>query len=186
MSLRWTPPMTHRLLWALSDAHDVIWDLHSMRRWQLHEWRRERTLKQRQAWIEARGQGLLRQRLRYLRAAGLLLEQVEGRGKVWQLTTKGRLQALATATYAIGRSKARHSTVKYVRGQWLVAFDIPEEFRRYRTLLRRVLYSLDGKFIQRSVFVLVDSEGQRLLRHIVDVAKLDRYVLIVEIKGKLP
>lgn len=185
MSLRWTPPMAHRLLWAMSDAFDVIWDLHSLRRWQLHEWRRGQTLRQRAAWIAARGQWKLRQQLRYLERAGLVVRQAQGRQKVWKLTVKGRLQALATAALALGRCRRRRRWAMDRPGQWLVAFDIPEEFRQHRTRLRRILYGLEGKFLQRSVFLLFDFEGSQLLKHIIDVAQLSPNVLIVEIQGKL-
>ena len=176
--------MAHRVLWALSDAHDVIWDLHSIRRWQLREWLRERTLRQRAAWIEARGQSALRRRLRYLQRVGCVVQQSDGRSKVWRLTTRGRLQALATAALAVGRSRDRRVSHGANHRHWLVVFDIPEELRRHRDLLRRVLYGLDGKFLQRSVFLLRDSEGCRLLRHIVETAKLESYVLVAEVKSQ--
>ncbi len=182
--LHWTPPLAHRLLWELSDAYDVIWDLQSIRRWQLREWHRGRTLRQRAVWINARGQSALRRRLRYLQRVGCVVQQSDGRSKVWRLTTRGQLQALATAALAIGRSRARGVARGVDHRQWLVVFDIPEELRRHRALLRRVLYGLDGKFLQRSVFLLRDTEGCRLLRHIVETAKLDSYVLVAEVKGQ--
>lgn len=181
----WTPPLAHRLLWSLSDGFDVIWATQSLRRWQLREWHRERTLRQRAAWIEARGQWVLRQHLRYLQRVGYAVQQPDGRSKVWRLTARGQLQALATAALAVGHARVRRGARAIDRRQWLVVFDIPEELRRHRDLLRRVLYGLDGKFLQRSVFLLRDTEGCRLLRHIVAVAKLRSYVVVVEVKGKL-
>ncbi len=177
------PPLAHRILWSLDDALFTVSLLHSLRRWTVRDVLRARRRGQQERQTQAAQRRAISQSVDYLQRAAYIVRQPRGQHRVWQLTAAGRLRALLSAARAVGHLRPAGLGALRRRGRrWIVLFDIPEDLRRQRTLLRQVLYGLQGRFVQRSAFLLDDADGVKLLRHIVRVAKLTPYVWIAEVR----
>lgn len=175
------PPLTHQILWALDRELWQLFHVHSVRQLLLADWLYAREQKERERRHRSREHRQFRQRLQYLQRVACITESQQGQRKVWKLTTKGKLMAFASAAHALVVGRRNQRTNGRATGQWLVIFDIPEQQRRIRDLLRRVLYAMGGRYVQRSVFLINDADGYRLVRHIVRVARLEPHVAIARV-----
>ena len=87
-----------------------------------------------------------------------------------KLTEKGRLKAL---NYQLLNIKNKH---QHWDGKWrMVAFDIPEKYRKGRDALRQKLKKIGFRELQESIFITpYDCKKEILL--LVDFFKLEKYV----------
>lgn len=109
----------------------------------------------------------------YLKRAQMIVEE---RGN-YRLTLKGWTRFMLNYAKNMGKEKRRRTNDK----RWyIVIYDIPEEFRRFRDSLRMTLYSLGFSMLQQSVFVTHDAEHFEVISKIVSQTELmDRVKLIV-------
>lgn len=101
---------------------------------------------------------------------------VKGRKDSYTVTPKGWI------VYAL--RYAKHMKIKKMEGSdqkgYLIIFDIPEKYRNFRDIFRRVLYSLGFHQLQRSVFVVHDRKAFEFACRIVANCELqDRVKFII-------
>lgn len=109
----------------------------------------------------------------YLKRAQMIVEA----GEEYRLTLKGWTRFMLNYARNMQHEKRRGTKGK----RWyIVIFDIPEEFRRFRDSLRMTLYSLGFSMLQQSVFVTHEVEHFEMISKIVSQTELmDRVKLIV-------
>ena len=172
---------THQILWALDRELWKLLHIHSVRQCIWSDWLYQRELGRRRDRLHRRAYRDFRKRLWYLQRAACIVRSPQGQRQVWQLTAKGRLIALMRAAKFLTHQKRNRPARARQPNQWLVIFDIPEEQRRIRNLLRQILYGLGSRYLQRSVFLIKGTEGYQLIRHLVRVAKLAPYVILAQV-----
>ena len=180
------PPLAHRILWSLDDAFFKLSLTYSIRRWMLRDLLTELRLKRLARESRQAQRRAVQQSLDYLQRAAYIVRQPKGSRPLWRLTPAGQLQSLMSAVRALRRYTSRGRGPRPTqRRQWIVLFDIPEELRRHRALVRQVLYGLDGRYIQRSAFLLATPDGVALLEYIIRRANLTSYFWIAEVNRKM-
>lgn len=116
--------------------------------------------------------------LQYLKRTQLITERILNGEKVYQLTEKGRCKKLSNKILLYQKQKG----VK--KFPHLIIFDIPEKYRQFRTLLRKNLYNLSYKRIQKSCFLSEDESAYELIKSVIKESGINEYVKIFEIKKK--
>lgn len=96
----------------------------------------------------------------------------------YSLTDKGKLKSLL-------HQVVLPKNEKEVKFSHLVLFDIPENCRRARTLLRKCLYNLGYEKIQKSCFCSTNKRAYKLMKEIINKSKLKEYVKFFEIKKEV-
>ena len=86
------------------------------------------------------------------------------------LTSKGKLRALD-----IKLSNIKNKKIKWDSKWRMVAFDIPEKYKRGRNALRQKLKKIGFRELQKSVFI-TPYECKEEMKALVDYFKLDKYV----------
>jgi len=109
--------------------------------------------------------------LYYLKKANLIIMSKKD-GKL-KLSDKGFFRVIL--------NKSRKMESKKIGSYfYLVIFDIPEEMRVVRNLFRRVLYNFGSDRIQKSVFIVENEKGHRLIKDLIRRSKVNEYVKIVK------
>lgn len=95
----------------------------------------------------------------------------------YRLTLKGWVRYAWNYSRLMKKIKKKKESSK----DWfIVIFDIPEDFRRFRDSLRRTLYNLGFRRLQHSVFVSHDPDSFEFISKIISQTELfDRVKLIV-------
>ncbi len=106
----------------------------------------------------------------YLKTKGYI--RMEGlRGKSAIMITKEGIGRTLKASFKLDRKRRKD-------GKWvMIAFDIPQRYKKSRNLLRSILYNLGYKMFQQSVWISpydVSDKTEKLLQ----MHSLDKYVKI--------
>lgn len=113
----------------------------------------------------------------YAKISGYItVKNLEG-NKAIMLTKEGLNKALKASFIMEGKNKRKDS--KWV----MLIFDVPEKYRKSRDLLRSILYGLEYKMFQQSVWVTpydVSDKTEKLLQ-MYDLDKFVKLFLIEEI-----
>lgn len=130
---------------------------------------------------EKRSRRQFAQFVNYLKRKGYIrIDNLKGKRGIL-LTPRGEEKALRVRLFAKdGQPVKRRKDGKWV----MVIFDIPENKRRYRDELRKILYALEFQKLQKSVWVCPNDVLERL-EDAVRIYNLDYYVrtfLIEEIE----
>ena len=104
-----------------------------------------------------------------LKKAGLMKE---GKQKKILLSKKGYLK------YLFNKSKKINKKDK--KDFYLIVFDISEEKRNIRNLLRKVLYNFGAEKLQKSVFIIRSEEECLFLRELINECDINNEVKIIK------
>ncbi|MBI2450295.1 MAG: CRISPR-associated endonuclease Cas2 [Candidatus Nealsonbacteria bacterium] len=108
----------------------------------------------------------------YLKRKGYIkIENLKGKSGIL-LTPRGREKALRCRIFA----RDNQFIQKRKDGKWImVIFDVPENKRRYRDELRKILYALGFQRLQKSVWVCPNDVLERL-EEAIRIYNIDYYV----------
>jgi CRISPR/Cas system-associated endoribonuclease Cas2 len=98
--------------------------------------------------------------------------------KEYQLTPKGWLKYLYY--YSIRKQKRQKTKGKKSKTKYVIIFDIPEKFRRFRDVLRSCLKCQGCQLIQNSVYLCNHADTFEWIKKVVCNCELDKHVLFIE------
>lgn len=112
----------------------------------------------------------LRNGINYLYRSKFIDKDIDKNGLMLSLTEKGKLKALNYQLYNIKNKKEKWD------GRWrMVAFDIPEKYKRGRDALRQRLKNIGFCELQKSIFVTPYNCKKEMML-LIEFSKLDKYV----------
>lgn len=111
-----------------------------------------------------------------LEQKGYLKSRNKGRSRKWALTKKGWIKLIKLKI----KSKNCQKKKKW-DGKWrLVAFDIPEKYRKTRDMLRLYLYAMGFKSLQKSVFITQEDILDEVKR-LIEACEMEPFVQFMEV-----
>jgi len=152
-----------RIMNSRSLMQHTMYDLRKMYKVQLKEKQEKEKLKRK-----------FYNSIQYLKKAKLITAIKKEGNIYYELTEKGKLKNLF---FKINKKIDNDKELKH-----LIIFDIPEDKKRVRELLRRTLYNLSYDKIQKSCFYSKSNNSYDLLLKIIKDANISDYVLIFKIK----
>lgn len=151
---------------------DKVFSLYSLKRTLYFEYHKVLENEERDRVLKAKRSKKINNAITYLKNSGLL---ENNKSDEFRLSKKGRVRSI----YLISK---RYKRKRKDRSEFLVIFDIPEDFRKARALFRQVLYNFGAEMVQRSVFKFRGHETGEYLRRIVKEAGIKKFVKFVSVK----
>ncbi len=161
------------VLWVLAGVDELL-TMFPVNYYQLNNWT-EYKEKQRDRWdriIAKYGEKKIDRVVKYSIDQGY----VKRTNKGFTLSEKGWQKVAPDVCERLGRERTK-GPYKY-----MVIFDIPEEYRKSRDMLRKCVLSLGFKFFQRSVFITDSKRSFFMLEVVVKNCGLKKYTRFIEVK----
>ncbi len=170
----------HTLVKGILIALSVVDDIYNMfpRTWaQLNNWS-EVQARREEYWnklIQEHGTKKVNSRVKYLEEKGYVGKVKNG----FTVSEKGWQKIAVDLCINFGRTKQKLSNNS---SKYIIIFDIPEEYRMSRNILRECVLALGFKFLQKSVFATDSEKALRFIEVIVSKCGFKKYVRYIEIK----
>ncbi|MFA4872943.1 MAG: hypothetical protein WC659_03355 [Patescibacteria group bacterium] len=186
MSLRTSVPLTEQLIGFLSGLEDMFDFPRSMRQVVYkHEYEHYKLIRRRSAAIR-RERERVRKALWNLEKADLIT-MIHGKkgAEQYRLTPKGWLKFGLVYSPKLKKAIPSKSIDTIKEGSYVVIFDIPEKYRRFRDVLRNILLNIGCKPLQKSIFLTTDKDTIRFVARIIANCELEDRVKILLVKSIL-
>lgn len=186
MSLRTTPRLTDQILAFLTEIGDMFDVPRSMRQVVYSLEREHWKLAKRRTAAQKRERKRIREALWRLERADLvtLFEQAKGMKK-YRLTPKGWLKFAVQYSPRLRAEEKKNARSDLRRGSYVVIFDIPEKYRRFRDTFRQVLLNLGCTRLQKSIFMTMSLQVIQFVARIIANCDLEDRVKILLVKSIL-
>jgi DNA-binding transcriptional regulator PaaX len=167
------PNLTDKILSFIADLDDSMdypKSFGQLLNWDKHEYYKNRDRLKAQ---EKRMRNRLKQAIRNLEKAETIT--FSNKLKEFKLTPRGWI------TYAVRYSRHNKQKSKSEKlGKYIIIFDIPEEYRRFRDLFRECLKNLGCQYTQKSVWFTSDKSVWEFAQKIVANCELEGYVKFIK------
>jgi DNA-binding transcriptional regulator PaaX len=187
MALRVKPTVTDQVLAFLSGVEDLFDVPCSMRQVVYRHEYEHFKLKKRRTRALQRERERVRHALWHLEKAEVITAfKKSGAEQQYKLTAKGWLKfALQYAPSLTRDADAASTHGTLTKGSYVVIFDIPEQYRRFRDTLRQILLNLGCSPLQKSIFITTSPRIIRFVARIIANCELEDRVKILLVKSIL-
>ncbi len=187
MSLRTTPRLTDQIIAFLSGLEDIF-DLPRSMRQVVYSLEHEHwKLAKRRKATQDRERKRIREALWRLERADVITILHKAKGmKKYHLTPKGWLKfAVQYAPQLRIEEKKAAKRGDVSKGSYVIIFDIPEKYRRFRDTFRQVLLNLGCTRLQKSIFITMSPHVTQFVARVVANCDLEDRIKILLVKSIL-